>query len=75
MHRVSGLRKETKKQNNKESIGHVDALDTTELCILEKEEKSYVVAEKPRRLVWFMSTTYSSGVALAENFELCIGHA
>ena len=45
MHRVSGLRKE-KKNNKKESTGHVDALGTIESCLPEREEKSYVVAEK-----------------------------
>ena len=67
MHRVSGLRKETMKNNKNEIIGHVDALDTTESCLPEKDEKSYVA--------WFMSTTWSSGIALAGNFVLCTGHA
>ena len=47
MHRVSGLRKETNKKKNKsKSTGLADALDTTESCLLESEERSYVLAEK-----------------------------
>ena len=49
MYHVSGLRKERKNKNKNESTGHVAALDTTESCLLEREreERSYVVAEKP----------------------------
>ena len=43
--RVSVLRKEQKKKNI--SIGHVDALDTTESSLRESEDRSRVVAEKP----------------------------
>ena len=47
MGRVGGLRKEKNNNNMNRGIGHVDALDTTESCLRESEERSLVVAEKP----------------------------
>ena len=51
MHRVSGHRQGKKKQQKKENnnnTGHVDGLDITESCILEREEAYCVVAKEPK---------------------------
>ena len=45
MHRVSGRHPGQKKK--KRIIGHVDGLDITESCLLEREELFCVVAEEP----------------------------
>ena len=48
MHRVSGRHqwKQKKKKDNNDT-GHVDGLDITESCLLEREEMLCVVAEEP----------------------------
>ena len=45
MHRVSG--RHQRKKKGKQNIGHVDGLDITEPCLLEREETSCVVAKEP----------------------------
>ena len=47
MHRVSGRHQGKKKKAYKNDIGHVDGLDITESCLLEREETSCVAAEEP----------------------------
>ena len=48
MHRVSGRHQGKKKRKKgKGNIGHVDGLDITESCLLEREDMLCVVAEEP----------------------------
>ena len=49
MHRVSGRHQEKKKKKEKgnNNICHVDCLDITKSCLLEREDTLCVVAEDP----------------------------
>ena len=47
MHRVSGCHQGKKKEKGNNNIGHVDCLEITESCLLEREDMLCVGAKEP----------------------------